>query len=52
MAHIKKTILATLDPFQYAYHQNRSTDDAVNAVIHAVLTHLEGRDTYVRMLFY
>ncbi|MCI4378698.1 hypothetical protein PGIGA_G00218730 [Pangasianodon gigas] len=51
MTHIKRTIPATLDPFQFAYRQNRSTDDAVNDAIQTALTHLEGKDTYVRMLF-
>ncbi|KAK7888821.1 hypothetical protein WMY93_024381 [Mugilogobius chulae] len=51
MSHIKKCIPPNLDPYQYAYRQNRSTDDAVNAAVHTILTHLEGRDTYIRMLF-
>ncbi|KAK3550157.1 hypothetical protein QTP86_021081 [Hemibagrus guttatus] len=51
MSHIKRNIPTTLDPFQFAYQQNRSTEDAVNASIHTALTHLEGKDTYVRMLF-
>ncbi|KAK3554577.1 hypothetical protein QTP70_025533 [Hemibagrus guttatus] len=51
MSHIKRNIPTSLDPFQFAYRQNRSTEDAVNAAIHTALTHLEGNDTYVRMLF-
>lgn len=51
MTHIKKTIPDTVDPLQFAYRRNRSTDDAVNTAIHTALTHLEGKDTYVRMLF-
>ena len=51
MSHIKKTIPDTLDPLQFAYRRNRSTDDAVNTAIHTALTHLENKDTYVRMLF-
>ncbi|KAI4900481.1 hypothetical protein NFI96_003966 [Prochilodus magdalenae] len=51
MSHIQETIPDTLDPLQFAYRQNRSTDDAVNTAIHTALTHLEGKDTYVRMLF-
>ncbi|KAI4881784.1 hypothetical protein NFI96_011481, partial [Prochilodus magdalenae] len=51
MSHIQETIPDTLDPLQFAYRQNHSTDDAVNIAIHTALTHLEGRDTYVRMLF-
>ncbi|KAK3568712.1 hypothetical protein QTP86_013878, partial [Hemibagrus guttatus] len=51
MSHIKRNIPTTLNPFQFAYRQNRSTEDAVNSAIHTALTHLEGKDTYVRMLF-
>ncbi|KAI4886148.1 hypothetical protein NFI96_000587 [Prochilodus magdalenae] len=50
MSHIQETIPDTLDPLQFAYRQNRSNDDAVNTAIHTALTHLEGKDTYVRML--
>ncbi|KAK3572536.1 hypothetical protein QTP86_034561, partial [Hemibagrus guttatus] len=46
MSHIKRTIPTTLDPFQFAYLQNWSTEDVVNAAIHTALTHLEGKDTY------
>ncbi|KAI4887222.1 hypothetical protein NFI96_028270 [Prochilodus magdalenae] len=48
MSHIQETIPDTLDPLQFAYRQNHSTDDAVNTAIHTALTHLEGKDTYVR----
>ncbi|KAI4883718.1 hypothetical protein NFI96_007205 [Prochilodus magdalenae] len=51
MSHIQETIPDTLDPLQFVCHQNRSTDDAVNTAIHTALTHLEGKDTYVRKLF-
>ncbi|KAI4896466.1 hypothetical protein NFI96_009516 [Prochilodus magdalenae] len=51
MSHIQETIPDTLDPLQFAYRQNRSTDDSVNTAIHTALTHLEGKDTYLRMLF-
>ncbi|KAI4894165.1 hypothetical protein NFI96_027840 [Prochilodus magdalenae] len=51
MSHIQETIPDTLDPLQFAYRHNRSTDYAVNTAIHTALTHLEGKDTYVRMLF-
>ena len=37
MAHINTIIPETLDPLQFAYRPNRSTDDKMN--------------TYVRMLF-
>ncbi|KAK3562666.1 hypothetical protein QTP86_004086 [Hemibagrus guttatus] len=43
MSHIKRNIPTTLDPFQFAYRQNQSTEDAVNAAIHTALTHLEDK---------
>ncbi|KAI4879509.1 hypothetical protein NFI96_030060 [Prochilodus magdalenae] len=51
MAHIKATIDVTVDPHQYAYRGNRSTDDAISSVVHTALTHLEQKNSYVRMLF-
>ncbi|KAK3553859.1 hypothetical protein QTP70_012695 [Hemibagrus guttatus] len=35
----------------FAYHPNRSTDDAISTTLHLSLTHLDNRDTYVRVLF-
>ncbi len=51
MAHIKDSIDVTVDPHQYAYKKNRSTDDAISSVVHTALTHLESRNSYVRLLF-
>ncbi len=51
MHHIKSRLPNTLDPFQFAYHPNRSTDDAISTTLHLALTHLEQKDSYVRMLF-
>ncbi len=36
---------------QFAYRPNRSTDDAISSTLHLALTHLENKDSYVRMLF-
>ncbi|KAK3509725.1 hypothetical protein QTP70_008461 [Hemibagrus guttatus] len=36
---------------QFAYRPNHSTDDAISTTLHLSLTHLENKDTYVRMLF-
>ena len=47
--HITSTLPDTLDPLQFAYCPNRSTDDAIT--LHTALTHLDKRNTYVRMLF-
>jgi hypothetical protein len=51
MAHINTIIPETLDPLQFAYRPNRSTDDAISIALHTALSHLDKRDTYVRMLF-
>ncbi|KAK3534019.1 hypothetical protein QTP86_000530 [Hemibagrus guttatus] len=51
MRHIKDLLPSSLDPMQFAYRPNRSTDDAITTTLHLSLTHLENKDTYVRMLF-
>jgi len=51
LTHIKDTVNITVDPHQYAYRRNRSVSDAVSTVVHSALTHLENRDSYVRLLF-
>ena len=50
MAH-NTIIPETLDPLQFAYHPNRSTDDAISIALHTALSPLDKRNTYVRMLF-
>ena len=47
--HIATILSDTLDPLQFAYRTNRSTDDAIT--LHTALTHLDKRNTYIRMLF-
>ncbi len=42
---------ASLDPLQLAYRSNLSTDDAIAFTLHTALSHLENKNTYVRMLF-
>jgi hypothetical protein len=51
MAHINSILPDTLDPLQFAYCSNRSTDDAISIALHTVLSHLDKRNIYVRMLF-
>ena len=51
MAHINSVLPDTLDPLQFAYRHNRSTDDAISIALHTALSHLDKRNTYVRMLF-
>ncbi len=41
---------ASLDPLKFAYRSNRSTDDAIAFTLHTALSHLENKNTYVRML--
>lgn len=53
---IKNTICAfipdTLDPLQFAYRPNRSTEDAISHVLHSSLTHIDSKSgNYVRLLF-
>uniref|UniRef100_A0A3B3IGF0 Reverse transcriptase domain-containing protein n=1 Tax=Oryzias latipes TaxID=8090 RepID=A0A3B3IGF0_ORYLA len=51
LTHIQSSIPDTLDPLQYAYRPNRSTSDAIAAALHTSLSHLENKDSYIRMLF-
>ena len=51
MAHINTIILDTLDPIQFTYHPNNSTDNAISIALHTALSHLDKSNTYVRMLF-
>ena len=51
MAHINTIIPETLDPIRFAYHPNRSTDDALSIALHTTLSHLDERNTNVRMQF-
>ncbi|KAL0173686.1 hypothetical protein M9458_029654, partial [Cirrhinus mrigala] len=41
----------SLDPLQFAYRSNRSTDDAIAFTLHTALSHMENKNTYVRLLF-
>ena len=48
---LKSIIDQMNDRFQFAYRGNRSVDDAVSLGLFYVLKHLEGPDTYARILF-
>lgn len=54
-AHICSSLPSTLDPLQFAYKRNRSTEDAIAHIIHTVLSHLDKSKgkvlNYVRLLF-
>ncbi len=49
--YICSVLPASLDPLQFAYRSNRSTDDAIAFTLHTALSHPENKNTYVRMLF-
>jgi hypothetical protein len=51
MSQINTIIPETLDPLQFAYCPNRSTDDAISIALNTALSHLDKRNTYVRVLF-
>ena len=52
MVHINTIIPETLvNPIQFAYRPNRSTDDAISIALHIALSHLDKWITYLRMLF-
>ncbi|KAI4886334.1 hypothetical protein NFI96_000178 [Prochilodus magdalenae] len=51
LSHLKSCQPATLDPHQFTYRSNRSTEDAIFTALHTALTHLDCQNSYVRMLF-
>ncbi|KAI4878395.1 hypothetical protein NFI96_006324 [Prochilodus magdalenae] len=51
LSYIKRSLPSTMDPHQFAYRANRSTDDKVSLAIHTALNHLDSTNSYVRMLF-
>ncbi len=49
---ICSSIPVTLDPLQFAYIPNRSTDNAISHVLHSSLTHIDSKNgNYVRLQF-
>ncbi len=50
--YICSSIPYTLDPLQFAYRPNRSTDDAISHILHSSLMHIDSKNgNYVRLLF-
>ena len=39
-------ISETLDPLQFAYRPNKSTDDAISMALNTAFSHLDKRNTY------
>ncbi len=51
-SHISSSIPVTLDPLQFAYRPNRSTDDAISHILLSSLTHIDSSNrNYARLLF-
>ncbi|GAA6111721.1 uncharacterized protein LOC107695764 [Tachysurus ichikawai] len=49
---ICSSIPDTLDPLQFAYRPNRSTDDAISYILHSSLTHIDSNNrNYARLIF-
>lgn len=51
LKRIKSTLPTHLDQHQYTYRTHRSTEDAIATTLHTVLTHIDQKGTYARMLF-
>ena len=51
MSLLKSEVMSKLDPWQFAYRQGRSTDDAVGSITHLVSKHLDDSKAYARLLF-
>ena len=52
MTHINNIIPETLDPLQFAYHPNRSADDAITIALLSALSLMDKNNIYVRMLLF
>ncbi len=51
-SHISSSIPVTLDPLQFAYRPNRSTDDTISHILHSSLTHIDSSNgNFARLLF-
>ncbi len=49
---IFSSIPVTVDPLQFAYRPNRSTDDAISHVLHSSLTHIDSKNGNYERLFF
>lgn len=50
--NICSSIPDTLDPLQFAYRPNRSTEDAISHILHSFLKYIDSSiGNYVRLLF-
>lgn len=51
LKRIKTAFPDNLNPHQFAYKANKSTEDAIALALHEALSHLESPGNYIRMLF-
>jgi hypothetical protein len=51
LRHLIEVTGESLDPLQFAYRQNRGTDDACTVLTHQIVSHLETIGNYTRILF-
>ena len=51
LRYLKSVTNSSMDPLQFAYRENRCTDDAVALALHFVMQHLDYPNTYARILF-
>lgn len=49
--HITSSFPSRMDPHQFAYRANRSTEDPIVTALHTALIYLERQGSYVRLLF-
>lgn len=47
---IKSCLPTTFDPNEFAYQKNTSTEEVFSMATHALLSHLEQWDKYMKML--
>ena len=50
MAHFNTITPETLDQLQFAYRPNRPTDDTNSIALYTAISHMDKRNTYMRML--
>lgn len=50
--HITSILPLALDPLQFPYHPNHSSEDAISPALHLSFEHLEEKNTHVRILFF
>lgn len=52
LTHIKDTVIADPEQYQFAYRATRSPMDAICMALNTELSHLERHNTYARILFF